>query len=305
MRRSRNIIVVLGVLFLCLCFSPHPALSTEPLDPPFEGAFIENTTDVNVYGNFREKESLIHDQSSGEVVIIIETEEGCGKKTEVYHSSLSQAESTYSDEVTASDGDTLFSKTFTFDTHPADGSPNIGAERDIGFSPASLMSGIDAAEKASLSIGHNLGFTECVEQTQQESLICIKGQNECLGIAAGSAFHATTLSAHSDTAVTVTATPSLYHHVNASGEGSATAELVFSQTNAATLDITADCASMDCPAKGGSHLVVFSEKTHADGIFSPFRKDLYATVSESYQTGAQPSFFSGALTLDTLCPFMP
>jgi hypothetical protein len=80
MRRSRNIIVVLGVLFLCLCFSPHPALSTEPLDPPFEGAFIENTTDVNVYGNFREKESLIHDQSSGEVVIIIETEEGCGKK---------------------------------------------------------------------------------------------------------------------------------------------------------------------------------------------------------------------------------
>jgi len=155
------------------------------------------------------------------------------------------------------------------------------------------MSGIDATEKASLSIGHNLGFTACVEQTQQESLICIKGQNECLGIAAGSAFHATTLSAHSDTAVTVTATPSLYHHVNASGEGSATAELVFSQTNAATLDITADCASMDCPAKGGSHLVVFSEK-HMQMAYSPPSEKTFTQLSQNHIRQALSHLFSQA-----------
>jgi hypothetical protein len=301
MRKSVNVIVVLAIVFLCVWFSPHPALSTEPLDPPFEGAFIDTNTDVTVKGTFREDDSLTHYLATGELVIIIGRDEGCGQEEEIYRSALDEAESTYSDEVTASDGETLFSKSFTFDTHAADGSPNIAAERDIGFSPASPTSGIDATEKASLSIGHILGLTDCVEGDD----VCIKATNECLGIAAGSAFHATTLSAHSDTEVTVTSTPSLLHSVNASGEGSATSELIFRQTNTATLDITADCASMDCPAKGGSHLVVFREKTTTDGIFSPFRKDLYAGVSEPGEPQSPSSFFSGALSLDTLCPFMP
>ena len=301
MRKSANVIVVLGIVLLCLCFLPYPTLSTEPLDPPFEGAFIDTNTDVSVTGTFREDDSLNHYLATGELVIIIGTDEGCGQEEEIYRSALDEAETTYSDDVAAFNGETSFSKTFTFDTHPADGSPNIGAERNIGYSSTSLTGRIDATEKASLFIGHILGLTECVHGDD----VCIKATNECLGIAAGSAFTATTLSAHSDTAVHVTSTPSLLHSVNASGQGKATSELIFTQTNAATLDLTADCASMDCPTKKGSHMVVFSEKTTTDGIFSPFRKDLYAGVSESEGPQSPSSFFSGILTLDTLCPFMP
>jgi hypothetical protein len=51
-------------------------------------------------------------------------------------------------------------------------------------------------------------------------------------------------------------------------------------------------------------MVVFNEKTSADGIFSAFHKDLYAGVVEQYQA-PQSSFFSGLITLDALCPFVP
>lgn len=301
MKNLRGLVFALTVIALCPLLFSQPSLCTEPLDPPFEGAFIENNTDVTVYGTFKEKESLIHDQFSGEVSILITKEEGCGETIEIYHSAMNEAESTYSDDVAAFNGETSFSKTFTFDTHPGDGNANIETERNIGFQSISATGTIDSTEKASLSIGHILGFKECVHGDD----VCIKATNECLGIAAGSAFTAKSLSAHSDTAVTVTSTPSVYHSVNASGEGKATSELVFTQTNAATLALTADCASMDCPAKGGSHMVVFREKTTTDGIFSPFRKDLYAGVSEPGEPQSPSSFFSGALTLDTLCPFMP
>ena len=288
-----------------LLILPNPALCSDPVAPPFEGAIITNTTNVNVAGTFREDENFSHDQSVGEITIIIEKEDGCEKETQIYELPKDQAETRYTDEVRSTNGHTTFVKDFSFNTHPGDGNPNIETERNIGFEaiPGFTTGTIKSKEKGAISIFHNLGFHACVEGTKQDELVCIKANNECLGIAGGSAFFASTLSAHSKTELTTTSTPTVHHAVDANGTGRAEAELLFNHTKGG-IDITDDCANMYCPGGGESHMVVFNEKTSADGIFSAFHKDLFAGVVEQYQA-PQSSFFSGLITLDALCPFVP
>ena len=299
-------IVLYGVIIFCstLIFLPISSFSSDPVPPPFEGALITNTTDVNVIGTFREKEHFTHDQSVGEITITIQ--ENCTEPTELYTSPIDQAETRYTDEVRSTDGHTTFVKGFSFNTHPGDGNPNIETERAIGFEaiPGFTTGTIKSKEKGAISIFHNIGIHTCVEQTgEDETLICIKANNECLGIAGGSAFFASTLSAHTETELTTTSTPTVHHTVDANGTGRAEAELLFQHTKGG-LAITDDCAIMDCPGGGESHMVVFNEKTSANGIFSAFHKDLYAGVVEQYQA-PQSSFFSGLIALDALCPFVP
>ena len=255
-------------------------------------------------GTFREDENFTHNQSAGEVTIKIV--KNCKKTTEIYKSPIDKAETRYTDEVSSKDGHTTFVKDFSFNTHPGDGNPNIETDRAIGFdaTPGSTSGTIKSKEKGAVSIFHNLGFTECTEGTEQDELVCIKANNECLGIAGGSAFFASSLSVHTETELTVTSTPSVHHAVDANGKGKAEAELLFTHTEGGSVAITDDCANMDCPSGGESHMVVFNEKTSANGIFSSFHKDLYAGVVEQYQA-PQSSFFSGLITLDALCPFVP
>ncbi|MEA3360131.1 MAG: hypothetical protein U9R17_12105 [Thermodesulfobacteriota bacterium] len=282
-----------------LLFLPLASFSSGPVAPPFEGALITNTTNINVVGTFQENENFSHDQTGGaEVTIEIEGEL-------IYQSPMDQAKTSYTDEVRSTNGHTMFVKDFSFNTHPGDGNPNIETERAIGFEtiPGFTAGTIQSKEKGAVSICHSLGFNDCVEPTEQGDLICIKENSKYLGIAGGSAFFASNLSAHTETELTVTSTPSVHHAVDANGEGRAESELLFIQTEG-SVAITDDCANMDCPGRGGSHMVVFNEKTSADGKFSAFHKDLYAGVVEQNQA-PQSSFFSGLITLDSLCPFVP
>jgi len=305
MKYSKIVLYGVIIFFSTLILLPLSSLSSDPVDPPIEGAVITNTTDVNVVGTFREDENFTHEQSAGDITIIIEKEDGCEKETQIYGFSMDQAETRYTDEVSSTKGHTTFVKEFSFNTHPGDGNPNIETERAIGFEaiPGFTTGTIKSKEKGSLSIFHNLGFNACVEGTEQGHLVCINANNECLGIAGGSAFFASTLSAHTETELTTTSTPTVHHTVDANGKGRAEAELLFTHTTG-LLAITDDCATMDCPGGGESHMVVFNEKTSADGLFSAFHKDLFAGVVESYQA-PQTSFFSGLITLDALCPFVP
>ena len=298
--------LILPVIFALstLLILPCPAFSSDPVAPPFEGALITNTTNIDVVGTFREDENFTHDQSAGEATIIIK--ENCTKTTEVYISPIDQAKTRYTDEVRSTDGHTTFVKDFSFNTHPGDGNPNIETDRAIGFEaiPGSTSGTIQSKEKGAVSIFHLLGFNACVEGTEQGHLVCINANNEYLGIAGGSAFFASSLSAHTETELTTTSTPSVHHAVYANGKGTAESELLFNHTEGGSVAVTDDCANMDCPGRGGSHMVVFNEKTSANGIFSAFHKDLYAGVVEQYQA-PQSSFFSGLITLDSLCPFVP
>jgi hypothetical protein len=269
-----------------LLLLPLTSLCSDPVAPPFEGAIITNTTNINVVGTFRENENFSHEQSEDAAVVTIYIEGAL-----IYQSPKDQAETRYTDEVRSTNGHTTFVKDFSFNTHPGDGNPNIETDRNIGFEaiPGFTTGTIKSKEKGAVSIFHNLGFIQCVEVTQQEeTLVCIKANNECLGIAGGSAFFASTLSAHSKTELTTTSTPTVHHAVDANGTGRAEAELLFNHTKGG-IDITDDCANMYCPGGGESHMVVFNEKTSADGIFSAFHKDLYAGVVEQYQA-PQSSF---------------
>jgi len=302
--KSLTILLHGVIIFFLTLLLPSLSLPSDPVAPPFEGALITNTITVDVVGTFRENENFTHDQRVGEISIT--QQENCDEPTELYRSALDQAETRYTDEVRATNGHTTFVKDFSFTTHPEEGDPNIETERTIGFDAiaGSTDGTIKATEKGSIAIFHNIGIHTCIEQTEQdETRICIKANNECLGIAEGSAFFAHTLSARSETELTTTYTPSAHHVVDAIGNGTAEAEILFTHTRGPII-ITDDCARIDCPGGEESYIVAYNETTETHGIFSSFHKDLSAGVVEQYQA-PQTSFFSGLITLDALCPFSP
>ncbi|MEA3359157.1 MAG: hypothetical protein U9R17_07110, partial [Thermodesulfobacteriota bacterium] len=157
-------------LSVCLTLSlllilPTQASSSDPVAPPFEGALITNTTNINVVGTFRENENFTQDQRAGEADITIKDE---GIVTHISLSPIDCAETRYTDEVRSTHGHTMFVKDFSFNTHPGDGNPNIETERAIGFEtiPGSAAGTIQSKEKGAVSISHLLGFNACVEGTE-------------------------------------------------------------------------------------------------------------------------------------------
>jgi len=291
--RSHKWIKVVAINLFVLLWMVAPVLAMEPISPPIEGALITNNTYVTVIGNFTEEENFSQDLNSGTTVEVTVDD------IIICESPLDEGKVRYEDEIRGIGGTTTIAKGFTSNSSPNGGNPNVEVDRTIGFTgtAASIVGYLYSEEKGGVSVyqlSQPFSFAECV----QDGLVCIVAHTQGWDAAAGSRLDVSSVSAHSETDLTITNTLSVHHSIDAQGIGEVQAGIIFIQGDGG-LPLGPDCDQLPCRV-GSSQMVTFSEDSTARGTFT-FNKDMYVSAVEAGVPVAP--WLSGLTNLTPLCPW--
>ena len=267
-------------------FTGSVVMASPPVCPPFEGFYIETTTDVKVYGDLAESEDFEwkwnNDDCQGTTNGIADNdpqdEESVGRIT--YYEDFDSINGlAHGDGVVQ----TSLLKTFTADTHPSGSENNLTVEKHIGYqSDGGAGSQADLKEIASVEVvstggdlqGETKLFSNVLALCPWATTNTTDWPATNEGIAMGSRFHIPSDLANDDlgqitfasnTAANVTGGVNMHYDVTAGGNGMMEAEMIARLWEGSESGTNAGTAL--------NSVATYSELAHANGIFE-FHKSM-------------------------------